>query len=114
MTPIVSQYLDLLDLQREAAFIALDGISDEQLWQRPAPKEWSIGEILDHNYLLFASFYPMIVWMWKYAGWYGRLRRSRRYETKIADCIAILNFRNGSGSCGLHAITPANPFHSSN
>jgi DinB family protein len=85
MALIVSQYLNLLDSQREASFAALKGITGSQLWQRPAPKEWSIGEILDHNYLLFASFLPVVQWMWKSMGWYGRLRRHRPYETEIED-----------------------------
>ncbi len=45
----VDTYLDLLDSQRETALAAVEGLSDEQIWQRPAPKEWSIGEILSHN-----------------------------------------------------------------
>lgn len=85
MGTIMAQYLDLLDSQREAVFATLEGITDEQLWQRPSPNEWSIGEILDHNYLVFASFYPAVRWMWKYAGWYGRLRRSRPYATEVED-----------------------------
>lgn len=85
MNSIVTQYLDLLDSQRESTFITLDGLTDSQLWQRPVPKEWSIGEILDHNYLLFASFLPMVKWMWSLGGWYGRLRRKRGYQTQIED-----------------------------
>lgn len=82
---IIDQYLKLLDAQRESAFAALDGLTDSQLWQRPAPKEWSIGEILDHNYLLFASTYPAVEWIWKLNSWYGRLRRKRPYKTEIED-----------------------------
>jgi len=85
MSQVVTHYLDLLDSQRESAFAALDGLADSQLWERPAPKEWSIGEILDHNYLLFASFLPMVKWMWNLSGWYGRLRRKRPYKTEIED-----------------------------
>jgi hypothetical protein len=85
MNKPVSQYLDLLDSQRESAFVALDGLSDAQLWQRPAPREWSIGEILNHNYLLIASFYPAIQWIWKWIGWYGRMRRNRPYRTETLD-----------------------------
>jgi hypothetical protein len=81
----IASYLDLLDAQRESAFTALAGITDEQLWQRPSPKEWSIGEILDHNYLLFASSYPIVKWLWKWNGWYGRLRRKRPYLTETTD-----------------------------
>jgi hypothetical protein len=85
MNHVVTQYLDLLDTQRESAFAALDGLTDSQLWERPAPKEWSIGEILDHNDLLFASFLPMVRGMWNLFGWYGRLRRKRAYQTHIED-----------------------------
>jgi hypothetical protein len=84
-TQPVDQYLDLLDAQRESAFTALEGLNDSELWQRPAPNEWSIGEILDHNYLVFASFYPAVRWIWKLAGWYGRLRRNRPYATEVED-----------------------------
>jgi hypothetical protein len=85
LTSVVSEYLDVLDSQRESAFAALEGLTDSQLWQRPAPGEWSIGEFLDHNYLLFASIYPIVKWLWKWNGWYGRLRRNRSYKTRIED-----------------------------
>jgi hypothetical protein len=85
MSKVVSRYLDLLDSQRESAFIALAGVSDAQLWERPAPNEWSIGEILDHNYLLIASFIPLVRRIWTLGGWYGRLRRNRPYQTEIED-----------------------------
>ncbi|RJP56082.1 MAG: DinB family protein [Anaerolineaceae bacterium] len=82
---IVANYLDLMDSQRESIFSLLDGLTDDQLWQRPAPKEWSIGEILDHNYLLMASFLPAVTKLWNWFGWYGRLRRNRPYVTEIED-----------------------------
>ena len=85
MSKIVLQYLDLLDAQRESAFSALECLTDAQLWQRPALKEWSVGEILDHNYRLIASTYPLVRWIWKLNGWYGRLRRKRPYTTEIED-----------------------------
>ncbi len=92
MNLVVPEYLDLLDRQREEIFSILDGLMDTQLWQRPAPKEWSIGEILDHNYLLMASFYPAVRFLWKYMGWYGRLRRKRAYVTGIEDLYRSSKF----------------------
>lgn len=85
MSLVITQYLDLLNIQREATISILEGLTDFQLWERPAPKEWSIGEILDHNYLLFASFLPMVRWMWSVGGWYGRFRKRRSYKTEIDD-----------------------------
>ena len=85
MKDVVAQYLYLMDAQRESVFAALDGINDAQLWQRPAPKAWGIGEILDHNYLLTASFYPVVQWLWRLGNWYGRLWRNRPYQTEVED-----------------------------
>lgn len=85
LASVISRYLDLLDFQRETTFAALTGITDLQLWQRPAPGQWSIGEILNHNYLLTASFYPVMLWLWKLGNWYGRIRRNRPYQTEIED-----------------------------
>ena len=68
MNAVISRYLALMDSQRESAFAVLEEITDAQLWQRPAPKEWSIGEILDHTYLLFASMDPVVRWVWKLNG----------------------------------------------
>lgn len=82
---IIPTYLDLLDRHREAAFAALEGLNDAQIWQRPAPREWSIGEILDHNYLLIASFLPLVRWTWQSCGWHGRLRRRKPYAIEIDD-----------------------------
>jgi hypothetical protein len=85
MPQVIFQYLDLMDTQRESAFAALEGLTDAQLWERPEPKEWSIGEILDHNYLLVASMLPAVQWLWRLLGWYGGLKRSRMYATQIGD-----------------------------
>lgn len=97
MASIVHKYLDLLDSQRESAFAALEGLTDSQLWQRPAPGEWSIGEILDHNYLLFASMIPIAKWIWKWNGWYARLRRNRLYKTEIEDLYRSPTFPHWVG-----------------
>ena len=97
MMEIIYQYLNLMDSQRESAFAALENLTDSQLWQRPAPKEWSIGEILDHNYLLFASMVPAVQWMWKLNGWYGRIRKHRPYETEIEDLYRSPKFPHWVG-----------------
>jgi hypothetical protein len=75
--------LSLMDAQREAAFDALEGLSEAQIWQRPAPKEWCMGEMLDHNLRLFESVLPWLNIAWVTLGWYGRLRRKRPYPVEI-------------------------------
>ena len=85
METIISTYLDLLDAQREAIFAAVAGLTDTEIWQRPAPGEWSIGEIINHNGLLFESFLPTVKVKWYWFGWYGRLRRFGPYQIEIED-----------------------------
>lgn len=109
MSEVVSKYLSLMDSQRENILSQLDGLTDAQLWQRPAPKEWSIGEILDHNYLLFASFYPMVKGMWKWLGWYGRSRRNRPYTTEIEDLYRAPKFPQWVGFMWTPRFNPRKP-----
>lgn len=61
---VVPVYLDLLDDQREPAFDVLDGLGDNQVWQRPAEKEWWIGEILKHNIKVMTSALPLAKFVW--------------------------------------------------
>jgi hypothetical protein len=82
---VVSTYLDLLDRQRETAFAALEGLTDDQLWKRPKPKERSVGEILNHTYLLLASTMPYVRLAWRCLRWFAVLRRSRPCRTDLPD-----------------------------
>jgi hypothetical protein len=84
-TQVVPGYLDLLDVQRETALAALDGLDEEQIWQRPAENHWCIGEILNHNRRLIASTLPYVRFAWKYLRWYGERKRNRPYQTSIPD-----------------------------
>jgi hypothetical protein len=82
---IVQEYLALLDKQRESAFTALEGLSEQQIWQRPEKGKWCIGEILDHNYLLMASTMPLVCIAWRLLSWYGKHFRHRPYKKDIPD-----------------------------
>jgi hypothetical protein len=82
---VVDDYLGLLDSQRESNFTALGGITDDQLWKPPAPKEWSIGQLLNHNYFLVASTMPYVKLVWKDFHKRGERHRNRPYQTKIND-----------------------------
>ena len=109
MSDIVRDYLNLMDNQREAAFSALDGITDSQLWQRPAPKEWSLGEILDHNYLLVASTFPYVKWAWNTQKLRAEKRRNRSYQTEIEDPYRKTSFPMWVGFLWKPRYTPMRP-----
>ena len=105
----VSRYLDLLDEQREAVFAAVEGLSEAQIWQRPAPREWCIGEILSHTARMLASFLPFLQATWALCGWYGRLRRNRPYPVEIDNVYKRPGFPMWTGFLWPPRHTPRNP-----
>jgi hypothetical protein len=106
---MIDEYLHLLDTQRETAFAALDGLAESQIWQRPAPKEWCIGEILNHNYLLIASTLPSVRLAWRLFRWAGVRRRSRPYRTEIPDLYRTGRFPMWVGFLWAPHHTPRRP-----
>lgn len=82
---VVAQYLDLLDTQRKAVFAVLEDLREDQIWQRPAPGEWSIGEILSHTARFMRSFLPALRLMWALFARWGRLRRDRPHAVDIEN-----------------------------
>ncbi len=106
---VVSQYLDLMDQQREHVFSLILDISHEALWYRPEPKEWCIGEILHHNILLLESIFPVLKISWKFFSWTGKLLRSRAYNTTITDPYRKNNFPHWVGFMWKPKYTPSQP-----
>jgi hypothetical protein len=93
----IAVYLDRLDTQRQAVLASLDGLTEDQIWQRPAPKEWCIGEILSHTERFFSSFLPGLRFIWRFLGWYGRLRRQRPCAVEIENVYKRPNFPMWTG-----------------
>lgn len=108
-SPVLQEYLDLLDNQREQTFRSLENITPDQLWQRPEPKEWCIGEILNHNVLLFRSVFPMVRFAWRFFHWTGKLLRNRDYKTDIEDPYRKKRFPMWTGFIWTPKYTPDNP-----
>jgi hypothetical protein len=109
MDASVPSLLDKMDSQRIATFSALGGLTDSQLWQRPAPKEWSIGEILDHNQRLYDTFLPLVTGMWKWFRWYGERKRTRPYSIEVEDVYRNPGFPHWVGFLWPPKHTPAKP-----
>jgi len=89
---IINTYLEQMDAQREALIRELDGITPEQLWLRPAPGEWSIGEILNHTVLLIRSTFPLVTFAWCWFRWTGSLFKNAPYKTAMQDPYRKRNF----------------------
>jgi hypothetical protein len=95
--PCLDAILDLMDTQRAAVFAALGGLTEAQIWQRPASKEWSIGEILDHARKLTASTLALFQVTWPFEIIPGWMRRHRDYRIEIADPYRRPNFPMRAG-----------------
>ncbi len=106
---IIEEYLDLLGRQREAVFASLEGLSEEQIWQRPALREWCVGEILSHTVRVSASFLPFLQATWMLCGWYGHLRRNRTYPVEIENVYKRPGFPMWTGFLWPPRHTPRKP-----
>ncbi len=85
MGAAVEAYLGLMDAQRRTIFARLAGLDEARLWHHPGPKEWSIGENMDHARVLTQSFRRLLRVSWPVLAPVGWLRRYRPYETEIDD-----------------------------
>ncbi|MDW7739043.1 MAG: DinB family protein [Bacillota bacterium] len=74
-----------METQREANFSEIDGLDTSILWQRPAEKEWSIGENIDHARVLLRSFRRLLKFIWPILMPYAMLKRKRIYQKTIDD-----------------------------
>lgn len=108
-TPVIPTYLTLLDSQREAVFAALEDLEPAQIWQRPRPKEWCIGEILNHAYLLNASAMPYVRFAWRAFRWYGERRRHKPYRDAMPDLYRDGKFPMWTGFLWTPRHKPAQP-----
>lgn len=82
---VVAEYLELIDYQREALFTEIKGVETDLLWRRPAEKEWSIGENIDHGRVLLRSFRRLLKFIWPVFSLYAKLKRRRPYNVTIDD-----------------------------
>ncbi len=88
----VQMHLDRLDAQRKAVLARLAGMDEARLWQRPGPRDWSIGENLDHAWLVLRSFRRIFAAAWPALLPLAYLKRGRPYLTEIDDVYARPGF----------------------
>jgi hypothetical protein len=81
----VREYLRLMVAQRKAVERSLAGLPEQVLWQRPAPKEWCIGEILDHTRVLNRSTLRLFRVAWAAERPVARMFRHRSYRTGMSN-----------------------------
>jgi hypothetical protein len=109
MTGAVSEYLNLLDTQRETLFNQMGALPDPVLWFRPGPKVWSIGEHLDHTRVLNKSFRRLLPLYFPVASLFARPFRRRPYRTQIDDVYKRPNFPMNVGWVWPPKYTPERP-----
>ena len=80
----VAAILALIERQREEALASAADLSRDELWRRPEPGEWSVGEILEHTRRFNASMAPLFRFAWAFRG-LARPFRDKPYPVEIAD-----------------------------
>lgn len=106
---VVERYLDLMRRQREAMFAELEGIGHEELWQRPAEKEWCVGETLDHLRVINGSLLKWFKVAWFLWQPWAKLRRHRPYQVEIDNVYERPNFPMSAGWIWPPKYTPKRP-----
>lgn len=79
----VEQCLENMVRQHDMTFARLEGLGEDDLWQRPAPKEWSIGEIIDHARAHYESMLPVLERNWVLLRIVAALRQNLPYPMEI-------------------------------
>jgi len=105
----VDQIFDQMTSQREELFAELAGLTAEQLWWRPAPGEWSIGENVDHLRAVYLSFLPFLRFAWVVVRPMAQLRRAKPYQTGIDNVYRRPSFPQKVGWLFPSRYTPQRP-----
>lgn len=83
-SPAVAAILGLVERQRDETLSAIADLRPDELWARPEPGEWSVGEILEHTRRFNASMAPLFRFAWAFRG-LARPFRDKPYPIEIED-----------------------------
>ena len=105
----VDQIFDRMATQREELIANLAGLTAEQLWFRPAPGEWSIGENVDHLRAVYLAFLPFLQAAWVVLRLPAQMRRAKPYRIEIDNVYRRPNFPQKVGWLFPSRYTPDRP-----
>ncbi len=106
---VVRDYLAQLHEQRERLFADMAGLSAPEIWFRPNPRTWSIGENLDHLCVINASTLRLVRWAWRILQPWARRRRRLPYAVTIDNVYQRPNFPQNVGWIWPPKHTPLKP-----
>jgi hypothetical protein len=106
---IVSEYLAMMDLQREGLFADLEGLDQDMLWQRQAEDDWSIGENLDHLRVINSRTLSIFKISWVLLFSWAKLRYDKPYQTEIDNFYKRPGFPLNTGWIWSPKYTPSKP-----
>jgi hypothetical protein len=105
----VQRYLDQISRRRDEVYSSLRDLPEEVIWRRPAPKEWSVGENLDHARVIYSRWLPWFQAFYALLQPWAMLRRDRPYAVEIDDVYRRPNFPQNVGWMWPPHNTPEHP-----
>jgi hypothetical protein len=105
----IASCLRLMHRQRDELFAHLDGISEDDLWRRPGPRDWSIGENLDHLRVIYMRTLPLLKACWIMQRPFVPLLWRGAYDVAIDNVYRRPNFPQNVGWIWPPAYTPSQP-----
>jgi hypothetical protein len=105
----ITAYLQLMHRQRDDVFRLLDNVSESALWQRPGPRDWSIGENLDHLRVIYIRTLPLLKACWIMQRPFVPLLWRRPYDVAIDNVYRRPDFPQNVGWIWPPAYTPSQP-----
>jgi len=106
---IVLTYLELMDQQREQLFASLERLSEDQLWQSPGEKEWSLGESLDHIRVFISRNLTLYKITWILLFSLAKIRYDKPYDVDIDNVYQRSGFPLNTGWMWSPKYTPEKP-----
>ena len=94
---VVHTYLDMMDQQREVLFNELNGLTEEEIWQVPGDKEWSIGENIDHLRVINSSTLTLYKITWLFLLPLAKVRYDQPYHVDIDNVYKRPGFPLNTG-----------------
>lgn len=109
----MKKHFETLEQQRHMLFPVLESLSFNQLWERPKPNKWSIGEAMYHLYLITRMLRVAAQITIPSMKLFAQMRRNKPFETETYDIYKEYQQKNKRGMKAPFILDPPKKIHRS-